>query len=267
VNVSLLFLRRELRELRKNKYVLPVYLVLPPIAVILPVLFAAFAPQFVAIDPNDPAVLAILRIVKNTPEFAHMETDEATTRFFLRSLVSFYLLLPVGLSSISAAFSVVAEKQQRTLEPILATPITDLEFLIGKLLASLVPSIVLTWAAAILAAVIVNWITWGRYKTPLLPERFWFVGVFVLAPLMGMASVLAAMRLSAKMSDPQSANQFTGLVIVPAFMIGIGIFGKVLTISMSAVAIASLVVLLLVLFLLRLNLRNFQREEILTRWK
>jgi ABC-type Na+ efflux pump permease subunit len=61
-----------------------------------------------------------------------MGTDEAITRFFLRSLVSFYLLLPVGLSSMSAAFSVVAEKQQRTLEPILATPITDLEFLIGK---------------------------------------------------------------------------------------------------------------------------------------
>jgi ABC-2 type transport system permease protein len=267
MNLSLLFLRKELRELRKNKFVLPVYFVLPPIAVILPVLFAAFSPQIMAIDPNDPAIVAILRIVKSTPEFAHMETDEAVTRFFMRGLVSFYLLLPVGLSSISAAFSVVAEKQQRTLEPILATPITDLQFLIGKLLASLVPSIILTWATAILAAIIVNWITWGRYDSALLPERFWFVGVFVLAPLLGMASVLAAIRLSAKMSDPQTANQFTGLVIVPSFMLLIGIFGKVLTISMTAVAIACAVVVLLVLFLLRLNLRNFQREEILTRWK
>ena len=142
-----------------------------------------------------------------------------------------------------------------------------LEFLIGKLLASLVPSIILTWAAAIIAAVIVNSITWGSYETALLPERFWFVGLFVLAPLMGMASVLAAIRLSAKMSDPQTANQFTGLVIVPAFIILIGIFGKILTISMSAVAIACVLVILLVLFLLRLNLKNFQREEILTRWK
>jgi ABC-type Na+ efflux pump permease subunit len=57
---------------------------------------------------------------------------------------------------------VVAEKQ-RTLEPILATPITDLEFLIGKLLASLVPSIILPLDAAILAAVIVNSITWGKH--------------------------------------------------------------------------------------------------------
>lgn len=243
------------------------YLVLPPIAVILPVLFAAYSPEIVAIDKNDPAILAILRTVKSTPEFAQMKTDEAITRFFLRGVVAFYLILPVGLSSISAAFSVVAEKQQRTLEPILATPISDLEFLLGKLLASVVPSIILTWAAALLAAVIVNWITWGRYETLLLPERFWFVGVFLLAPLMGMASVLAAIRLSAKMTDPQSANQITGLVIVPAFMLLIGVFGKVLTISMTAVAITCAVVVLLVLFLLRLNLKNFQREEILTRWK
>ena len=43
--------------------------------------------------------------------------------------------------------------------------------------------------------------------------------------------MLAAMLLSAKMTDPQSANQFTGLVIVPTFMLGIGIFGKMLTIT------------------------------------
>lgn len=35
---------------------------------------------------------------------------------------------------------------------------------------------------------------------------------------MGIASVLAAMRLSGKMTDPQSASRFTGLVIVPTFM-------------------------------------------------
>lgn len=80
-------------------------------------------------------------------------------------------------------------------------------------------------------------------------------------------TVRLLLGLIAPDSDPQTANQFTGLVIVPAFMILIGIFGKVLTISMSAVATACVLVVLLVLFLLRLNLKNFQREEILTRWK
>ena len=267
MNVILLFLLKELRDARKNKYLWPVYLVLPPIAVAVPVLFAFVAPTFADMENNDPVVLAVLRTVRAAPEFAGMPVDEALTRFFLRNTIAFYLLMPVGLSSFSAALSIVAEKQQRTLEPILATPITDFEFLTGKLLASLLPSIVLTWASALLAAVVVNAITWGKFQTPLLPDRFWAAGVFVLAPLLGAASVLAAMRLSAKMTDPQSANQFTGLVIVPIFMLSIGIFGKVLTLSMIAVAISCLVTLLLALFLLRLNLKKFQREEILTKWK
>jgi hypothetical protein len=75
------------------------------------------------------------------------------------------------------------------------------------------------------------------------------------------------MRFSAKMTDPQAANQFTGLIIVPTFMLSIGVFGKVLTLSMIAVGVGCLVTLLLALFLLRLNVKKFQREEILTRWK
>lgn len=267
MNVSLLFLRKELRETLRNKFLFPVYLILPPIAVFVPVVITALASTLVAIDQDDPLILAMLRIVSTEPEFAGMPLDEGIARFFLRSTLAFYLLMPVGLTSISAAFSIVAEKQQRTLEPILATPITTFEFLTGKLLASLAPGIILTWAAALLAAVILNWMTWGKYQTLLLPDRFWALAVFVLAPLMGTASVLAAMRLSAKMNDPQAANQFTGLVIVPIFMIGIGLFGKVLTLSIIAVVVACLIVLLLALLLLRLNLKNFQREEILTRWK
>ena len=59
MNVSLLFLRKELREVRKNKYVLPVLLVLPPLAVILPVLFAVFSPQLIAIDPKTTQVFSL----------------------------------------------------------------------------------------------------------------------------------------------------------------------------------------------------------------
>ena len=263
----LIFLMKELRDAQRNKYLMPIYLILPPIAIGLSIGAAFLAPTMMRIEANDPLILAVLRTVGSAAEFSGMSIEEAFTRFLLRNTLAFYLLLPVGLSAATAAFSIVAEKQQRTLEPILATPITDLEFLVGKLLASLVPSIILTWITALLAVLVVNIITWGTYSTPLLPDRFWAITVFVLAPLLGTASVLAAMRFSAKMTDPQAANQFTGLIIVPTFMLGIGVFGRLLTVSMLAVGVACFVTLLFALFLLRLNLKKFQREEILTKWK
>lgn len=269
MNVSLIFLGKELREVRRNKFILPAYLLLPLIAVALPVLFTLLAPELVkaGTQQKDPVVLAILRMVQTVPEFAGRPLDEAVARYILRGVLGFYLLIPVALSSISAAFSIVSEKQQRTLEPILATPVTDREFLLGKLLASLLPAVAATWAAALAGATIIDLFSWQRYGALFLPDRFWTVGVFLLAPLLGAASVLATMRLSAKMTDPQTANQFAGLVIVPFFLVGIGVFGKILTLSFAALLIACLAVLLLAAFLFRVNVVKFQREEILTRWK
>src|SRR5262245_50619892 len=71
---------------------------------------------------GDAVMQSLMQIVLSAEEFADMPEDEAMTRYFLRSLAIFFLLMPLGISSISAAYSIVGEKQQRTLEPILATP-------------------------------------------------------------------------------------------------------------------------------------------------
>src|SRR2546427_7686409 len=99
------------------------------------------------------------------------------TRYMLRNSFAILLLVPVALSSTSAAFSIVGEKQQRTLEPILATPITDRQFLLGKLIAATVPTIVMTWLTALVTVSVVDVVTHGRYTTLLLPDRFWTLGI------------------------------------------------------------------------------------------
>jgi ABC-2 type transport system permease protein len=267
MKIILLFLWKEMRDARRNPYLLPGYLVLPPVAIFLPVILTALAPMILAVDPNDPMTKAIIRIAATTPEFQGLGEEEAITRFFLRNLIALYFIFPVGLSSIAAAFSIVAEKQQRTLEPILAAPIADRDFLLGKLVAAVLPAIVLTWVSALLAIVMVDIIGWRLYGRILLPDSFWLLGIGVLAPLLGIASVLASMRISAKLTDPQAANQATALVIIPGFMLLIGLFGKLLALSLAAVVAACVAILGVCIVLFMWNLRGFQREEILTRWK
>lgn len=269
MSTSLIFLGKELRDALRNKHLFPIYLVLPFLAFSVPVGLVLAAPHLmrVAVEQQDPGLLAIARLVHSMPEYAGLRPSEAIVRYLLRGVLGFYFLMPLALSSISAAFSIVSEKQQRTLEPILATPITDRELLFGKLLASLFPSVAVTWATALASALVVDAISWRTYRVLLVPDRFWLVGIFLLAPLLGAASVLATMRLSAKMTDPQATNQLTGLVLVPVFLAGIGLFGKILTTSFTALLIACLVVLLIALALFRVNVVRFQREEILTRWK
>jgi len=267
--VVFLFLEKEWRDLRGNSRVWPVFLILPLIGIVLPVAFALATPAMLrdAEAHRDPAMQTVIAMLQRLPEFAGLQPAEAMARYLVRAVAGIFLLMPVVLSSTSAAFSIVGEKQQRTLEPILATPITDRQLLMGKLLASGAPTVLTTWAAGAAACILVDALTWGRFSGPLLPDRFWVVGLLVLAPLLGVAVILVTMLMSARSTDPQATVQATALAVIPAFLLGFGAFGKLLTVSFPALLAASGAVLVLDLALFRRNLVGFRREEILTRWK
>jgi ABC-2 type transport system permease protein len=269
MRVLFLFLQKELKAIGSDRRIWPVYLVFPVLAIGLPTFLATLSPVLIrqGMATRDPGMMSMAQVVRILPDFAAMSAEEGMTRYLLRSVAVLFLLMPVALSSTSAAFSIVGEKQQRTLEPILATPISDRQFLLGKLIAAGVPTIVMTWATALVTIVVVDIVTHGRYTTVLLPDRFWTLGLLVLSPLLGAAVVLVTMRFSAKATDPQATVQATALAIIPGFLILVGLFGKVLTTLFTALWIACLVMAVIDLALFRANVHTFRREEILTRWK
>ena len=54
--------------------------------------------------------------------------------------------IPALVPAVVAAYSVVGEREQATLEPLLTTPIPGEEFLLGKALAIVVPSLAISYA-------------------------------------------------------------------------------------------------------------------------
>jgi ABC-2 type transport system permease protein len=261
------FLAHEMRDLRSNRGVVPILLVLPLLGLVLPAAIAATGKLLVEQAAGDPGTRAVLEAALRQPEFAGLDMAEALIRYALRAVVGFYLLMPAIIAGTASAFSIVGEKQQRTLEPILATPISDREFLLGKFLVCLVPTVALTWATAVVAILLVDGITLLRMGAIVLPDRFWMAGVGLLAPLLGGAVVLLTMRLSARSVDPQATVQTSGLAIVPGFLVVFGLFGKLLISSFPALLVAIALAALLDLWLFRRVERTFEREEILTRWK
>jgi membrane protein CcdC involved in cytochrome C biogenesis len=113
----------------------------------------------------------------------------------------------------------------------------------------------------------VDLVTVLRTGEAVLPDRFWLAGVGVLAPLLGTAVTLVTMRMSARSVDPQATVQASALMVVPAFLVVFGVFGKVLIASFEMLLIGIGLVLLLDLWLFRRVERTFEREEILTRWR
>ena len=113
-----------------------------------------------------------------------------------------------------ATFSIIGEKQARSLEPVLAAPIRTVELLAGKAIAALVPGVLAGWVTYLVFVALAS-IVYGPTLLGVVTDSSWLVGVFVLGPAVGLSSVVAGVIVSARVNDPRVAQQIGGIIIVP----------------------------------------------------
>lgn len=178
----------------------------------------------------------------------------------------YFLILPVMIPVTLGVYSVVGEKEQGTLEPLLATPLSDLELFLGKSLVAVLPALLLTWAVFCLFLLAAAFMIPGGIPSGVLTLP-WLLSIFALSPLLAMFGALVAMIISSRASDSRAAYQFAGLAVVPALIPLLLYSVRLTAVDVKFVAIEGGILLGLIAALLFLGIRVFQREEILTRWK
>lgn len=194
-------------------------------------------------------------------------TGTARVQAFL--FLQFLVLLtnvPVAGSMAIAAQSVIAEKQARTLEPLLATPLRTVELLAAKTLTPLIVAAVLFLAGlALYVAGIALFAEPGVWRALVTVPTVLLI--FVAAPLVSLAALQLAVILSSRVNDPRSAQQLGVLLVLPITALFLTqLLGGILVgpgFLLGAIAVlAALDVLLLVIGVI-----VFDRERILLRWK
>lgn len=186
---------------------------------------------------------------------------------YLLNLYSFmFMILPVAIPVTIAAYSIVGEKTTRSLEPLLATPITTVELLVGKALAAIIPAVAATWISFGLFVIIMYFLVSPGAFTFLL-DPLWILAIFVVGPLLTLLAVTIAIMISSRVSDPRVAEQVSMLILLPIIVGLIGQSAGVILIDREFVLVVALVVLILDIVLVYLGIQAFQRETILTRWK
>ena len=193
------------------------------------------------------------------------ETD-CVQVYMLTLYVMLFMIMPVMIPVSIAAYSIVGEKTTRSLEPLLATPITTVELLIGKMAAAVIPAISVTWAAfgiyLLGARFMVNDTVFARLLDPM-----WFLAIFVVGPLMAVMAVSVAVMVSSRVNDPRVAEQLSGAVILPIILLVVGQSVGLVIISREIILLIGGVVLVVDAVLLYFSNAAFSRETILTRWK
>jgi ABC-type Na+ efflux pump permease subunit len=238
---------KDLSVFKKNKYVLYSLIAMPVIiGVVLPVIYI-FALNAESAQLTYPQLLAAANQVVNVATM-------------------YFVLIPAILPSIIASYSFVGEKIEKSLEPLLATPTTDGELLLGKSLAAFIPCIAVTYMGAAISAPIIDYWTYTRMGVFLVPNTYWLLVMGVLAPLACIMSVEANIIVSSRVNDIRAAQQLGGLVVLP--LIFLVIFASVssqISVLLAMGISAALAVADVALFYL--SKATFQREEILTKWK
>jgi len=268
-SLLVLFCRKELRDIRSNRRIWPGYLVLPGVGILLPMLVIFLLP--VIFDPlqqaSDPGIRMLIETVQRDPTLGSGPMPERMARLILRDLGLWYLLMPVVLASGPAALAIVREKEQRTLEPILATPLTDQAFVLSKLIGALGPALLWTWISAVAGYGVTAAVTAIRLGAAIGPTPGNLVGLVLLAPALAAAGGLGAIAASAKFTDSQSANLFTGVVIVPITLVLLGVVGRPAMLNGWMGLAGFLVVGLICFGLYGRAVRRLRRDELLTNWR
>lgn len=254
---------KEWAEVFRNRLVLFTVAFLPLILMALPLVTLAFTAGL----EEDMSSLSDAAMLEMFGERCAGLTELACTEVYTLDLFTLmFMILPVSIPVTIAAYSIVGEKTTRSLEPLLATPITTAELLAAKAVAAVVPAIVATWSAYVVYVVGVRLMVSDAVFARVL-DPMWLIAIFVVGPLLTLLSVMFAMIVSSRVSDPRVAEQLATLVILPLIVLVIGQSVGFILVSQQMIIVIGLVVAILDGVLLYLSVRLFEREVILTRWK
>jgi len=258
---------KELADLRKNPAVFAPAVLTGFISILLPFFVAIVIPYLAGEQLADSSDFkAALDMYKDQPSMRALDPEGAVQAWIFQQFLVLLVLTPVAGSMSLAAYSVIGEKQARTLEPLLATPITTFELLAAKVLGSLLPALVLTLAcfAAYVAGVALL-AREGVFIILLTPRSL--AVVFVLGPLAALAALQLAVCVSSRVNDARSAQQIGALIILPISGLLIAQLTGSVLLTIPVILFIALVLAGINIGLMLIGIALFDRESILTRWK
>jgi ABC-type Na+ efflux pump permease subunit len=185
----------------------------------------------------------------------------------LMDAFSFFFIIGAALlPTVLASYSLVGEKIEKSLEPLLAAPITDSELLLGKGIAAFIPSIGALYLASIVFMVLVDVVTHHTLGYYYFPN--WTMGLILLllVPLSAILAVEWSVIVSARATDPRTAQMQGVLIILPLAAIYVATEVGAISLNNTILLIIAAVILAADVGLFFLSKKTFQREEILTRW-
>ena len=196
--------------------------------------------------------------IESLPSIKH-QIIFVTVNYLLGSI---FLLIPTINAMMIALHSFVGEKEKRTMETLLFSPITVKELFIGKVLAAFIPSIIITWVSFFLFGFITVSLTYNMFGYFIFPNANWLILMFWVTPMITIFTILVNVFVSARAKGFQEAQQLGGILILPIMALFIGQATGFLVIKPILLAVLGVIILILNLFLLKIMTKYNDRNTL-----
>lgn len=173
---------------------------------------------------------------------------------FLLLVVGFF---PMSFSLIIALETFVGEKERRSLEPLLATPLTNTQLYLGKMLAALVPPLMASYLG--MGVYLVGlYFNIGWLPTPQL-----FAQTIALTTVQGVIMVAGAVVVSSQVTSIRASNLLASFIIVPMALLIQAEAAALFWGNHAGLWWLALALLITALVLVRMGISIFNREELM----
>ena len=228
--------RKELRDYRRNRFVIATMAFLPLLFTILPTIQ--------------------LLLINASASSAKLDAHIGLSLLYM-------LMIPAMVPSVLAAYAVVGEREQGTLEPVLITPIRREEFLIAKALAALVPTLAIAYAVfGIFLAIAAIFAQPG--VTPAVFKGSHLLVQLLFTPLLAGWSIWAGIAISTRSTDVRAAQQLAVLASLPPLGIVALMSFNVITPTLGLALGLAAALLIIDLLGWRAVAAMFNRERLIT---
>jgi ABC-type Na+ efflux pump permease subunit len=228
--------RKEVREFRRNRFVIVTMAVLPFVFLITPMVTIFRIPA----SASGPQVKAAVGVI---------------------SLLM--LIIPIVIPPVIAAYSVVGERDQGTLEPVLTTPVRASELLLGKAAAAFLPSVGIAYAIYSIVLISVRFGAAHVVRSVVFhpPE---LVAQILFTPLLALWSIWVGIGISTRASDVRVAQQLATLAGLPLLAFTSLLSFQLITPSVPLAVGLALALLAADFAAWRIVSRVFDRERLVT---
>lgn len=252
--ISRALIKKDIKDIFRSKTLLVTMIIIPILfSVIFPSIVLGGALLFDAekIAGDDGRKLIDTYLASTGgEEFSSYTLEQQIVYMFINFMLpSLFLLVPIITAMTVSANSFVGEKENRTLESLLFSPISIKKLFLSKIIASFIPPLFVSIISFIISGIIINSLGYPLFGELIFPSGNWVVLITCLSPMVILLTVLLNILISARVKTYQEAQNVGGIIVLPVIALMIGQVSGLFLLGVQLIILISVGILIVNLVL------------------